>query len=90
MGTDKTYLLYSLDCSYLFYHRRLLRKWYGIQRWDSRSPTAPTLCIGCLPVKPWSTVVSSSQSTSLAERVSLLSFWPNLLIEKYRLVLIFI
>ena len=70
VGSDKTSLLSCLDYRNHHYQRRLLRRWFGIQRWDSRFPTAPTLRTTHSPVTPWLTVVSSNQCTIPKDWVS--------------------
>lgn len=74
--------LYSLDCSSQHYQHRLLIKLYGNQRWDSGFPVVLVLRIVCSSVTQTSMVQSSGLSTSHTDRVSLLSFWKNLLKHK--------
>lgn len=61
-------------CRFQLYQRRLRRNLFGIQGWDSGSPTVRTLCITCSPATLRAAAVRQHLCTSPSDRVSLLSY----------------
>lgn len=61
-------------CRGHLYQRTQRRNWFGIQGWDSGSPTLRTLLMTFSPVTLWPVSIAKSHGTSLCARVSLLSY----------------